>query len=172
MKQLKKIVTMIIAVALVTGMFTCLVGSGEVQAASKALITARHKAENSLIKTFDTLDNTKPYTEANYKKLISIKEEGIKKINTAKSKKSVSKALKKYVSNLKAVKYMQPTDSNQICMGENGVVAWKAVKGAVKYNLNKDGLMDYADDFDYEIEIVSITGTGSDAKAKIRITRQ
>ena len=135
MKQLKKVVTMILVLVLVTGLFTCIAGSGEVQAASKALINARKKAETSLIKTFDTLDNTKPYTEANYKKLISVKETGIKKINAAKSKKAVSKALKKYVSDLKAVKYMQPTDSTKICLGENGVVAWKVVKGAVKYNV-------------------------------------
>lgn len=135
MKQIRKVITFILAIVLVTGMFTCLADGSVTYAASTALKNARQKAETSLIKTFDTLDNTKPYNEANYNKLISVKETGIKKINAAKSKKAVSKALKKYVSALKAVKYMQLTGNNNICLGENGVVVWKSVKGAVKYRV-------------------------------------
>ena len=137
MKKIKKIITMILALALVTGMFTYLVGGKEAYAASKALKNARLKAENSLEKTYDSLADKKAYTETNYKKLISIKEKGVKKINAAKSKKSVSKALKKYTSYLKQVKYMQPVDNPDriLCMGDNGVVIWPAVKGAVKYRV-------------------------------------
>ena len=106
MKQMRKVITMILALALVTGMFTYLLGSQEAYAASKALKNARLKAVNSLEKTYNSLADKKAYTEENYKKLISVKEKGIKKINAAKSKKSVSKVLKTYTSNLKKVKYV------------------------------------------------------------------
>ena len=95
MKQFKKVITMILAIVLVTGMFTCLADGSVTYAASTALKNARQKAENSLVKTYNSLADTKAYTEANYKNLISVKKAGIKKINAAKSKKSVSKALKK-----------------------------------------------------------------------------
>ena len=140
MKKIKKVITMILALALVTGMFTCLLGSQEAYAASKALKNARLKAVNSLEKTYNSLADKKAYTEANYKKLISVKEKGIKKINAAKSKKSVSKVLKTYTSNLKKVKYMQPKDpivsrDRTLCMGDNGVVIWKDLEGIVKYRV-------------------------------------
>ena len=137
MKKMRKVVTFILAIVLMTGMFTCLADGSDAYAASTALKNARQKAENSLVKTYNSLADTKAYTEANYKNLISVKEAGIKKINAAKSKKSVSKALKKYTANLKKVKYMQPIDNvdRKLCLGDNGVVIWKAVKGAVKYRV-------------------------------------
>jgi len=134
MKQMRKVITFILAMVLVTGMFTCLADGSNAYAASTALKNARQKAENSLVKTYNSLADTKAYTEANYKNLKSVKEAGIKKINAAKSKKSVSKALKKYTSDLKKIKYMQPAD-NIVSLGANGVVVWKAVKGAVKYRV-------------------------------------
>ena len=134
MKQIRKVITFILAIVLVTGMFTCLADGSDAYAASTALKNARQKAENSLIKSYNSLADTKAYTEANYKNLKSVKEAGIKKINAAKSKKSVSKALKKYTSDLKKIEYMQPAD-NIVSLGANGVVVWKAVKGAVKYRV-------------------------------------
>jgi len=137
MKQMRKVITFILARVLVTGMFTCLADGSNAYAASTALKNARQKAENSLVKTYNSLADTKAYTEANYKNLKSVKEAGIKKINAAKSKKSVSKALKKYTSKLKKVKYMQPVNGvdRKVTLGANGVVVWKAIKGAVKYRV-------------------------------------
>ncbi|MCR5323618.1 MAG: hypothetical protein K6E85_10160 [Lachnospiraceae bacterium] len=109
------------------------------KAASKktsALVKAQQKAEKKLLNAYNGLIEQYPYSETNFLKLTSIKDEGVEKIYATKKKANASKAAKKYIKNLKKVKNMLTETGEDICVGYNGTVGWKAVEGAVKYTVD------------------------------------
>ncbi|MCR5767362.1 MAG: hypothetical protein K6G45_02590 [Lachnospiraceae bacterium] len=103
---------------------------------SSALVKAQQKAEQKLLKAYNELIEQYPYSETNFLKLKSIKDEGVKKIYATKKKAKTGKAAKKYIKNLKKVKNMLTETGNDICVGYNGTVGWKPVEGAVKYRVD------------------------------------
>ena len=102
-------------------------------AVSKTVKKNRAKAEKSLIKAYNDLVEKKPYSEENFKKLRSLRDEGAKKINSAKKKKDIDSVRKKYVNEFKKIKDLLEETGKNICVGYNAVVGWKPVAKAVKY---------------------------------------
>ena len=100
---------------------------------TSALAVEKKKAEKKLLKTYDKLAAQSPYSKANFKRLTSIKNTGVKKINSAKKKNAAGKTAEKFIKKLKAVKNLLKETGEDICVGDNGVVAWKPVKGAKEY---------------------------------------
>ena len=107
-------------------------------AASKktsALVIAQQKAEKKLLDAYDVLTEQYPYSQTNFEKLTSIKDEGVQKIYAVKEKTNAGKTAKKYIKSLKKVKNLLDETGKEICIGYQGTVAWKAVKGAKKYKV-------------------------------------
>ena len=102
--KLKKLIAKVIVI-LLAGSFmlegTGWTGTGIINvsaAVSKTVKKNRAKAEKSLIKAYNDLIEKKPYSEENFKKLRSLKDEAVKKINSAKKTKDIDSVRKKYVN--------------------------------------------------------------------------
>lgn len=103
---------------------------------SSALTKAQKKAEKKLLKAYNGLKDQFPYSKTNYLKLTDLMNEGVENIYAVKKKADAGKTAKKYIKSLKKVKNMLTETGKNICVGFNGTVGWKSVKGAVKYRVD------------------------------------
>ena len=103
---------------------------------SSALSKAQKKAEKKLLKAYNGLVSQLPYSKTNYLKLTDIMNEGVEKIYAVKKKADAGKTAKKYIKSLKNVDNMLTETGKEICVGFNGTIGWKSVKGAVKYRVD------------------------------------